>query len=193
MNKNTPTKTCSRCGATFPATTDYFFKAIYSSKTGLLSECKYCSREGQKKWVKENKEKTNGYTKKWRDKNLTKEQNTKKAQDYRRERAFKDTGMTCCAICGREYEINKRFSRHHVDYKTNKMVLLCCPCHSWLHGTAAAHNQLFKQQYGKDKAPLIFAQKVVELYMGHDPEMQEMIEMKIDADIWEKVKGKEND
>jgi len=41
-------KTCTKCGESYPATTEHFYSQKRSSD-GLKSECKYCSREARNK------------------------------------------------------------------------------------------------------------------------------------------------
>lgn len=48
-------KTCTKCGETFPATTEHFYK---HKKWGLYSHCKACHKLNTRAWVLANPEKT---------------------------------------------------------------------------------------------------------------------------------------
>ena len=54
-------KTCTKCGKTLPATTEYFYKHN-TGKYGLRSICKKCILEHQKQLIKDNK---NKYDEQW--------------------------------------------------------------------------------------------------------------------------------
>ena len=64
-------KTCTKCGETLPATTEYFYKAK-SGKYGLKSECKKCIAERHKQYYKDNKDKHSEYMKQWYENNKDK-------------------------------------------------------------------------------------------------------------------------
>lgn len=64
----TPTKHCSKCGATKPATTEYFYRDK-KLKSGLHSWCKECVLAGQKAYHHANKDERNKYSKDWRKNN----------------------------------------------------------------------------------------------------------------------------
>jgi 5-methylcytosine-specific restriction endonuclease McrA len=53
----TPTKQCSKCKREFPATLGSFYKRI-SAKDGLMHECKDCSKQRARQWVKDNPERS---------------------------------------------------------------------------------------------------------------------------------------
>lgn len=52
-------KTCTKCGETLPATTEYFYKSKYSD--GLTSQCKKCKCTVVKGYYQKNKEKNKEY------------------------------------------------------------------------------------------------------------------------------------
>lgn len=54
MNDTIDTKTCTKCGNTYPATTEYFH-VDKSKKDGLVTRCKTCRRENQNKKAKYNR------------------------------------------------------------------------------------------------------------------------------------------
>ena len=112
------------------------------------------------------------YAKNYRAKNREKVRTTSR-QSLMRKR-IKDTGMTKCYICEKPVE-DRGFHTHHVNYEKNKLVLLCYICHGWLHGYRRTYKHPFKEKYGGDYAPFMFASKIVEMYMEHDPKMQEKI------------------
>ena len=68
-------KTCTKCGETLPATTEYFYKHK-NGKYGLESICKKCKSERHKQWRENNKDKIlgqrNQYYKQWREDNKDK-------------------------------------------------------------------------------------------------------------------------
>ena len=68
-----------------------------------------------------------------------------------------------CAICGRKWEEGKRYARHHVSYLKEITVILCYTCHALTHGSAKIWKHPFSE-HGKDKAPLVFARKLVRVY-----------------------------
>lgn len=76
-------KTCTKCGDTFPAAAEYFYKDL-SGKNGLIAQCKECKKEQQKeyklkhpeqcrkavnRWREENPDKQRESIKRWHDKN----------------------------------------------------------------------------------------------------------------------------
>lgn len=74
-------KTCIKCGKTFPATTEYYYKHK-TAKDGLMGVCKTCkneynknnpnNKEHRKKYYEKNKEKTLDRCKEYREKNKEK-------------------------------------------------------------------------------------------------------------------------
>ena len=71
--------------------------------------------------------------------------------------------MIKCSICGKEKTGKMVFINHHTDYENDITILICRPCHNWLHGRAV-YGHPFVKEYGKDKAPFMFAKRVVEVY-----------------------------
>jgi len=53
-------KTCTKCGNTYPETSEYFGKQI-RGKNGLNSRCRLCLAEGCKQWHKGNSERDKAY------------------------------------------------------------------------------------------------------------------------------------
>ncbi|MEN6429762.1 MAG: HNH endonuclease [Coriobacteriales bacterium] len=51
MASSDPLRTCTKCGETFPATTEYFYPHKYG-KYGLKSQCKVCSRASAAAYAK---------------------------------------------------------------------------------------------------------------------------------------------
>ena len=64
-------KTCTKCGETLPATTEYFHKKK-TGKYGLSSICKKCALERVKQYNKDNKDKIAKYKKQWYEDNKDK-------------------------------------------------------------------------------------------------------------------------
>ncbi len=94
---------------------------------------------------------------------------SKTCSDIKREAYFSAFGDKCM-IC--ERQLNKRnWCRHHTDYEQNLIVLLCRGCHAWVHGKRA-YSKAFYEEYGKDKAPLIFAKAVVKVYKKAKPDLK---------------------
>jgi len=71
--------------------------------------------------------------------------------------------MIKCSICGKEKIGKVVLVNHHIDYENDITTLVCRPCHNWLHGRTVYGHPFFKE-FGKDKAPLVFAQRVVKEY-----------------------------
>lgn len=62
MSEDTPpTKTCTKCGETYPATTEFF----YSNRTYLRSDCKACSSLRAKRWRETNPSRHSKNNKRW--------------------------------------------------------------------------------------------------------------------------------
>ena len=57
-------KTCTKCGKTLPATTEYFHKDK-KGKYGLVSKCKRCRAEQDKQYRENNKDKISEQHKQW--------------------------------------------------------------------------------------------------------------------------------
>ena len=64
-------KTCTKCGKTLPATTEYFHKQK-KGKYGFKSECKKCAAEYSKQWRKNHKDELSEYKKQYRESNREK-------------------------------------------------------------------------------------------------------------------------
>jgi hypothetical protein len=86
------TKTCTKCGGVFPATSEFF----HGHKGGLHPRCKVCRREDNRWWQQANLEAVNQYKKRWQQANSTRhnesvrrwtqanaEKNAAKARNYR--------------------------------------------------------------------------------------------------------------
>ena len=76
------TKTCKRCGETFPATTEYFHERK-DSKSGIRAHCKSCSSNYSKRWYSGNKERARSLVKRWH------KQNPDKCREYDKKRILK--------------------------------------------------------------------------------------------------------
>ena len=61
MSEDTPTKTCTKCAKTYPATTEFF----YTSRNTFRSDCKRCSAERAKRWRDANPERHSENNKRW--------------------------------------------------------------------------------------------------------------------------------
>jgi hypothetical protein len=57
-------KTCTKCGLTYPATTDYFHTGK-QLKFSLQNACKVCRRADNRRWLAENKERRREYNQQW--------------------------------------------------------------------------------------------------------------------------------
>lgn len=57
-------KTCPRCGKSYPATSEFWYKHK-AHKDGLASPCKHCRKEQDKDWRKNNPEKYRTKNAKW--------------------------------------------------------------------------------------------------------------------------------
>ena len=75
-------KTCTKCGETLPATTEYFYKHK-SCKYGLSGKCKKCIAEQQKQYYEANKEKVAERHKQYYENN--KEKVAEQSKRYREE------------------------------------------------------------------------------------------------------------
>jgi hypothetical protein len=73
-------KTCTKCKGIFPATTEYFYKRA-ACKSGLVYECKGCSKQRSKRHYENNKEHRKEYNKEWRENN--KERKKEYMKEYR--------------------------------------------------------------------------------------------------------------
>ncbi len=76
-------------------------------------------------------------------------------------------GDRCC-ICDKPWVAGLKYQGHHTDYKHDIEATLCYTCHALLHGSAKIYKHPFAK-YGKDKAPYIFARRVVEMYEEDKP------------------------
>lgn len=63
---STPTRTCTQCGKTYPATTEYFHR-LKSGKYGLHAQCKPCMCERRRLWRVKNAEYNREYQKRYRE------------------------------------------------------------------------------------------------------------------------------
>jgi hypothetical protein len=64
-----PQKTCTKCGQTFPATTEYFYKQK-SGKYGLQARCRPCTILVCRKWCNDHREQKREIDKKWYRENI---------------------------------------------------------------------------------------------------------------------------
>ena len=83
---------------------------------------------------------------------------------------FKDGDK--CTICDALWKPKLKYQGHHTDYKHDIESTLCYTCHALLHGSAKVWKHPFAK-YGKDKAPYIFARRVVEMYEDNKPVSEE--------------------
>ena len=82
-------KTCTKCGETLPATTEYFHKQK-RGKYGLRSKCKKCILEQKKQYYEDNKDKISEYKKQYYEDNKDKikqycENNKDKIAEYHKQ------------------------------------------------------------------------------------------------------------
>lgn len=188
VSEKTPkTKICTRCKKEFPATEEYFFRGTVAQgyTDGLRSWCKTCHKDFSKAWARTHRVQVREYVRKYQRKKGT-AQNTQEHRDWVQKMVEKQTGMNKCAICGKPYEQSRRFVRHHVNYETDTIILLCFACHAWLHGQTGVFGHEFKSHYAPDEAPFVFANAVVRAYMEHDPRLQEVV--RINLNTLKKVK-----
>lgn len=108
-------KTCTKCGETFPATLEYFYKDNYVS-CGLSAWCKTCRKEYQKNYSKNNTEKAKYmkyYYKDNKDKfnmPMTDEEKIKRRKQYLSDFRKSDKGKALYKIYGKKHKkhrINK--------------------------------------------------------------------------------------
>lgn len=86
-----------------------------------------------------------------------------------------------CVVCYRTSETLKKFEEHHTDYENDITICLCYQCHCWAHGKAAVifvkdpygkktsrtislKNHPFNKEFGRDMAPLAFAERYVKAH-----------------------------
>lgn len=107
----TPKKTCTKCGSTYPITTEYWYKDK-SQKSGFQSHCKKCDCAIHSHWQKENAETRRTIITRWRIEN-PEQHRANKHRRRARKRSLPNTITAadiqyalnyfkgCCAICGR--------------------------------------------------------------------------------------------
>lgn len=93
-------KTCSYCGRTFPATTEYFPRKS-SCKDGLSYECKTCHNIRSKRWYAKNREHKKAYAREYHKNNREKANDT-----YRRWREHNRK---------RYRELSRRWAKEHSE------------------------------------------------------------------------------
>jgi hypothetical protein len=146
MDTNSITKTCTKCGQTFPATAEYFYKAR-SGKYGVASCCKTCwaedrrlyreknrerIAESKRQYQQTNQEKIAEYQRQWRENNRDKE--IKHNREYyqanreklkERSRQYHHAHREKIAQRSRKYrEANKERKRvNHIRRKARKRSL----------------------------------------------------------------------
>lgn len=118
-------KTCCKCKAEYPATTEYFY-ANKTIKSGLSRQCKKCSNQASRVYHSQHPEKCKENTRN----SLLKRLYGISIADYNKMFA-KQNG--CCAICGRhQTELKQRLAIDH-DHKTKEIRgLLCNSCNAVL-------------------------------------------------------------
>ena len=188
-------KTCTKCRKEFPATTDFFYKG--SGKYNLRADCKECFRKHSAQRYEKNmknidfraKEKVRCKIKdsKRRQKPEVKKQHAKYERFRKqilREKVKEEYGKRCW-ICGKELNFEgakKRkgasWARHHISYAEDKTILVCVPCHMWLHGQMRVYKHVIKEKYPTDIAPYVFAKRVVDVYETFNPDIK-------DVELWE--------
>ena len=87
-----------------------------------------------------------------------------------------DHSKHVCFICGglpkNKKGKDKLFVEHHISYNPEIIILLCFPCHMWLHGQSRVYpNHRIKKTYGVDIGPYVFARRVVKIYESFNPEV----------------------
>lgn len=111
-------KTCTKCGETLPATTEYFHKDK-KGKYGLVSKCKRCRAEQDKQYREDNKDKIAEYQKQWYENN--KDKKLKQSKQYREKNRDKITERS------KQYHENNKdkiSERHKQWYENNKDKIL---------------------------------------------------------------------
>ena len=80
-----------------------------------------------------------------------------------------------CEICGEGNRKNprRRSVQHHICYKPEILSTVCLRCHLRLHGTGRCFNHPFEKKYGPAYGPVVFAQKVLEVYSRAIPYLEE--------------------
>lgn len=124
-----PTKTCTKCGETKPATTEYF-SPKKRCKYGLSAECKSCGAARSRGYYAANKEKKREYFREYREANKEKRReyfrgysaaNREKKREYFRE--YREANKEKISEQRREYyKANKeKISEYEREYReTNK-------------------------------------------------------------------------
>lgn len=82
MSDDTPTKTCTKCGKSYPATRQFFY-ANKNSKSGMRTDCKQCSAKRAKAWRDANPEQHSKNNKRWAEANP--DQMSKKNKRWEKE------------------------------------------------------------------------------------------------------------
>ena len=116
-------KTCTKCGKSYPATTEHFYSQKRSSD-GLKSECKYCSREARNK----------SYNKKKREREKAKGRWCSKCKKYYKpveEHFYIEDGQPgrWCIKCNEKQKQEERIKVRAIDeiknkYPTGKALLI---------------------------------------------------------------------
>lgn len=111
-NDTIDTRTCTKCGESFPATTEYFY-AQKDAKGGLQSQCKLCRRKGVRAYQQINKDKIRDYHRTYQQlnkddlenkKRIYRQANQDKIREYKRE----------------YYQANK--DKHRIRYRKYRQI-----------------------------------------------------------------------
>lgn len=109
---NLPTKTCSKCGAVLPATTEFFAADKYK-KSGITPACLTCRRLETRKWQLANPGHNNERAKEWYKKNATPTYISWQAMKKRcldpNNDHYKSYGAKGVSVCNRWLESFKNF------------------------------------------------------------------------------------
>ena len=108
MNK----KTCTKCGETFPATAEYFYRREHHSpKYRLRPQCKNCMYAAKLAWNNKNEERVKEYSKK----------STKRRKEFSSPAIYKITNNKTSKIyIGQSTMVDIRWYSHKLDLRNNK-------------------------------------------------------------------------
>ena len=128
-------KTCSKCNAEYPATSEFFY-VNKKGKLGLSASCKTCQNLVAQVWKDKNRTKMNFYAKKWRDSNpeqirrqILKRRNF--TLELYNQMLTKQNGV--CALCKTNEPGGRGTWHSDHDHKTGEpRGLLCSSCNTTL-------------------------------------------------------------
>ena len=163
---------------TFPDRPCVICGNLYTPTGSTQLYCPVCKKTKVKEWnkAKGQRRKLHPEYRKWH-------------REYEKARRKTNTDMVReefgdrCMICGKKLSFEPKRKRaawacHHVSYEPEIKILVCVPCHMWLHGQMRVYKHPIKEKYKPDIAPYIFSKKVVELYEKYNPSITEEFDEK---------------